>query len=49
LLLLTRPLFSVHTCVSPPAAREHGIQQFLANYRKVQGIENDELKWGDEV
>lgn len=30
-------------------ARDHGVKQFVSRYRKVEGIENDELKWGDEV
>lgn len=29
--------------------REHGVKQFVSRYRKVEGISNDELKWGDEV
>ena len=29
--------------------REHGITQFLAMWDKVKGIDNDELKWGDEI
>ncbi|CAN0436943.1 unnamed protein product, partial [Laminaria digitata] len=29
--------------------REHGLNQFVSRYRKVEGIQNDELKWGDEV
>lgn len=29
--------------------RDHGVKQFVSRYRKVEGIENDELKWGDEV
>ncbi|CAN0018299.1 unnamed protein product, partial [Hapterophycus canaliculatus] len=29
--------------------REHGVKQFVSRYQKVEGIENDELKWGDEV
>mmetsp|Transcript_17107 Transcript_17107/g.52533 ORF Transcript_17107/g.52533 Transcript_17107/m.52533 type:complete len:736 (-) Transcript_17107:2200-4407(-) len=29
--------------------RRHGLLQFLETYRAVRHIENDELKWGDEV
>ncbi|CAM9267298.1 unnamed protein product [Ectocarpus sp. 4 AP-2014] len=29
--------------------RDHGVKQFVSRYRKVEGIENDELKWGDEL
>jgi len=29
--------------------REHGIDQFLAMWDKVKGIDNDVLKWGDEI
>ena len=29
--------------------RKHGIQQFLAIYRRLKDRCNDELLWGDEV
>ena len=29
--------------------REHGIIQFLNTFNRVKGLENDELKWGDEI
>jgi len=29
--------------------REHGIEQFIAVWEKVRGIESDTLKWGDEL
>merc|ERR1719267_419230 len=29
--------------------REHGIDQFLAMWDRVKGIDADELKWGDEI
>ena len=29
--------------------RAHGIEQFKAIWDKVKGIDNDELKWGDEI
>lgn len=29
--------------------RQHGVKQFVSSYQKVEGIANDELKWGDEV
>lgn len=29
--------------------RKHGIQQFLAIYRKLKDRQNDSLLWGDEV
>jgi glutamate--cysteine ligase catalytic subunit len=29
--------------------REHGIDQFLNTWRRVKDIQNDELKFGDEI
>jgi glutamate--cysteine ligase catalytic subunit len=29
--------------------RDHGILQFLNIWHRVKDIENDELKWGDEI
>jgi glutamate--cysteine ligase catalytic subunit len=29
--------------------KEHGILQFLHTWERVKGIQNDELKWGDEI
>ena len=29
--------------------RDHGIIQFLHTWERVKGIQNDELKWGDEI
>ena len=29
--------------------REHGVEQFLQMWEKVKGINNSELKWGDEI
>ena len=29
--------------------RRHGIQQFLAQYKKLAGRQKDILYWGDEV
>ena len=29
--------------------REHGIQQFIHMWQKVKDINNDSLKWGDEI
>ena len=29
--------------------REHGIEQFVAMWNKVKDINNDSLKWGDEI
>ncbi|CAM9753113.1 unnamed protein product [Ascophyllum nodosum] len=29
--------------------RDHGLKQFVSRYRKVEGIKNDQLKWGDEI
>ena len=29
--------------------REHGIEQFLNMWDRVKGIDNDTLKWGDEI
>eukprot|EP00903_Cladosiphon_okamuranus_P016078 g14842.t1 len=29
--------------------RGHGIRQFISQYRRHEGIKNDELKWGDEM
>ncbi len=29
--------------------RDHGIQQFLNTWNRVKNLENDELRWGDEI
>jgi len=29
--------------------RRHGIEQFLSMWEKVKSIDNDDLKWGDEI
>jgi glutamate--cysteine ligase catalytic subunit len=29
--------------------RHHGVQQFLNTWRRVRGIKNDTLKYGDEI
>ena len=29
--------------------RQHGIEQFIRHYRRVEAIEGDMLRWGDEL
>ena len=49
LLTLGKPLKFPESYKFIEYVREHGILQFLNSWHGVKDIENDELKWGDEI
>lgn len=49
LLTLGHPLPWEETKKYTQHIREHGIEQFLHIYKKLNDRRNDCLKWGDEV
>ena len=49
LLTLGKPLSFPESKAHIKYVREHGIAQFLNTFFRVKDIQDDELRWGDEV
>ena len=49
LLTLGKPLSPEETRAVSNYIREHGITQFLSTWRRVKDIQDDELRFGDEI
>jgi glutamate--cysteine ligase catalytic subunit len=49
LLTEGQPLDGEHTLALSAYIREHGITQFLVTWNRVKDIQDDELRFGDEI
>lgn len=49
LLIVGKPLTWEQAMAHLRYVRDHGVQQFLHTYRRLQHVANDDLLWGDEV
>jgi glutamate--cysteine ligase catalytic subunit len=49
LLRVGKPLTWEEAMQHMQYVRDHGVLQFLHNYRRLQHVANDDLLWGDEI
>ena len=49
LLKVGKPLAWDEAAPHRAYVRRHGVEQFLATLKRVEGYSNDVLKWGDEI